>query len=69
MLRYVCAYLVGVFARWDIYDTEQPAMPYANHDQCHQSNCTSVTENVDENLRDWLAYGACDCSLEILDGE
>lgn len=42
-------------------------MPNTDHDKNHQEDCTSIAENVNQYLDNWLADFAIDCFGEILD--
>ena len=48
---------------------EKPSVPNTQDDKTHQGDGTLVSEDVDQDLCDWLSYGATDCTGEILDGE
>lgn len=44
-------------------------MPHTDHDKNHQEDCTSIAENVNQNLDNRLADFAIDCFGKILDGK
>jgi hypothetical protein len=44
-------------------------MPDANHDQTHDNHGSIVSEDIDENLQNWLTDRTRDRVVEILDAE
>lgn len=44
-------------------------MPDAEDDERHEGEGAALTEDVDEDLDDWLAGGGIDRGWEVLDGE
>ena len=48
---------------------EQTGVPDAEDDQRHEGEGAALTEDVDEDLDDWLADGGVDGVGEVLDGE
>ena len=48
---------------------KEPAMPHTHDDEHHESDGAALTENVDEDLCDWLTYVRVYCFGEVLDGK
>ena len=44
-------------------------MPNTDYDKNHQEDCTSIAENVNQDLNNWLADFAVNCGGEILNGK